>query len=100
MKTRLKLACAVMAVLPVFQAVAQDRSVLPVPPAPFAGTMGDTVAASKPDQQHVTPAPDGAPNVVLFMADDVGFAMSSSFGGPVPTAFTAPAFVHPAGQRS
>ena len=85
MKTRLKLACAVLAMLPVFQAVAQDRSVLPVPPAPFAGTIGDTIATSTPDQQRVTPAPDGAPNVLLFMADDVGFAMSSSFGGPVPT---------------
>ena len=30
-------------------------------------------------------APQGAPNVLLFMCDDVGFAMSSAFGGPVPT---------------
>ena len=29
--------------------------------------------------------PAGAPNVFLFMSDDVGFAMSSAFGGPVPT---------------
>ncbi len=26
-----------------------------------------------------------APNVFLFMSDDVGFAMASTFGGPVPT---------------
>ena len=30
-------------------------------------------------------APAGAPNILLFMGDDVGFAMSSAFGGPVPT---------------
>jgi arylsulfatase A-like enzyme len=30
-------------------------------------------------------APAGAPNVLLFMTDDVGFAASSTFGGPVPT---------------
>ena len=81
MKTRLKLACAVMAFLPVFQAVAQDRTVLPVQPAPFSGTINATVATSTPDQRRPITAPDGAPNVLLFMADDVGFAMSSSFGG-------------------
>lgn len=30
-------------------------------------------------------APAGAPNVLLIMSDDVGFAASSTFGGPVPT---------------
>ncbi len=30
-------------------------------------------------------APAGAPNVLLIMTDDVGFAASSTFGGPVPT---------------
>ena len=30
-------------------------------------------------------APKGAPNVLLIMTDDVGFAASSTFGGPVPT---------------
>jgi arylsulfatase A-like enzyme len=30
-------------------------------------------------------APKGAPNVLLIMTDDVGFAASSAFGGPVPT---------------
>lgn len=32
-----------------------------------------------------SPAPDGAPNVLLVMTDDVGFAASSTFGGPVET---------------
>jgi arylsulfatase len=30
-------------------------------------------------------APAGAPNVLLIMTDDVGFAASSTFGGPAPT---------------
>lgn len=30
-------------------------------------------------------APKGAPNIVVVLLDDVGFAASSTFGGPVPT---------------
>jgi arylsulfatase len=30
-------------------------------------------------------APKGAPNILVIMTDDVGFAASSPFGGPVPT---------------
>ncbi|HXD03800.1 MAG TPA: arylsulfatase [Novosphingobium sp.] len=61
------------------------RTVLPVPPAPFSGTVAENVLdASAPAQQAVQ-APAGAPNVLLIMSDDVGFAMSSTFGGPVPT---------------
>lgn len=30
-------------------------------------------------------APKGAPNVVIVLLDDVGFAASGTFGGPVPT---------------
>ena len=30
-------------------------------------------------------APEGAPNVLLILTDDVGFGASSTFGGPVPT---------------
>jgi len=31
------------------------------------------------------PAPAGAPNILLVLLDDVGFAAASTFGGPVPT---------------
>ena len=58
--------------------------VLPQTPAPFAGKIApgtaDSVAAfPKP----VMPA-KGAPNVLLILTDDVGFAAESPFGGPVP----------------
>lgn len=32
-----------------------------------------------------TRAPENAPNVLLVMTDDVGFAAASTFGGPIPT---------------
>jgi arylsulfatase A-like enzyme len=31
-------------------------------------------------------APKGAPNVLVILTDDVGFGVTSTFGGPVPTA--------------
>ena len=68
------------------QAMAQEvRTTLPIPPAPFDGTITEGIATSKPSPQRLPRAPQGAPNVLLFMSDDVGFAMSSAFGGPVPT---------------
>jgi len=42
------------------------------------------VASEAPAGPAIT-VPAKRPNVVLIMADDVGFAMSSAFGGPVPT---------------
>jgi arylsulfatase len=89
MKIRFKLACAALAFFPAAQAMAQavdqDRSVLPIAPAPFTGTVAENVLDAKPSPQPPLRAPQGAPNILLFMSDDVGFAMSSAFGGPVPT---------------
>ncbi|MCW1428622.1 arylsulfatase [Novosphingobium sp. JCM 18896] len=62
-----------------------DRSVLPVPAAPFTGTIAENIADAKGAPETPIRAPQGAPNVFLMMSDDVGFAMSSAFGGPVPT---------------
>jgi arylsulfatase len=64
---------------------APSRTVLPVPPGPFAGTIGATFADSKPAYPEPVKAPAGAPNILLVLTDDVGFAASSTFGGPVPT---------------
>jgi arylsulfatase len=63
------------------------RSALPIPPAASNAVIGETVAQSRPASVPVRPAqaPAGAPNIFLFMGDDVGFGMSSTFGGPVPT---------------
>ncbi len=64
---------------------AQDRAVLPIPPALFDGVIAENSADSRPAAPHPLRAPQGAQNLLLFMSDDVGFAMSSAFGGPVPT---------------
>ena len=60
-------------------------SVLPYPDPPFNGIIGRTTEDSKPDFPQPVSAPEGAPNVLLILTDDVGFGASSAFGGPVPT---------------
>ena len=58
---------------------------LPALPEPFDGRIGKTFASSQPHYPAPRHAPEGAPNVLLILTDDVGFAASSTFGGPVPT---------------
>ncbi len=43
--------------------------------------------AAPPPWQQAPAAPSDAPNIVLILLDDVGFAASSSFGGPAETNF-------------
>lgn len=65
-------------------AFAQD--VLPFPEPPSASTAGKTLKDSK--HQWRTPEkhlPDDAPNIVIFMTDDAGFANPETFGGPIKT---------------
>jgi len=47
--------------------------------------IGRTAAASTPDFPAPVRAPQGAPNVLLVLTDDVGFGASSAFGGSIPT---------------
>ena len=53
------------------------------------GTTGPVIARSIKDSTPFWPAPvrapEGAPNVLLVMTDDVGFGASNTFGGPIPT---------------
>lgn len=62
-----------------------DASVLPRAQAPFQGKIGRTYKDSEPDWPRPVQAPEGAPNVLLVLTDDVGFGASSTFGGLVPT---------------
>lgn len=84
---RQNLSCSFMAMaaLAAAPALAQTRDILPVPEAPFAGHAGQTLAQSRPAWPAQKKAPAGAPNVIVIMTDDAGFAASSAFGGPVPT---------------
>jgi arylsulfatase len=62
-----------------------DRTVLPIAePKPPAHSELDVRNAKPPPRFEVKP-PKGAPNVLLVLIDDLGFAGTSSFGGPVPT---------------
>jgi arylsulfatase len=64
-----------------------DRSVLPVPDSPYDGPAPvdakDPEAVFPPIEPLRPPA--GAPNVLVILLDDVGFAASSAFGGPCAT---------------
>ena len=62
-----------------------DRTVLPIPaPKPPQYTELDVRNATPPPRFEVT-APEGAPNVLVVLVDDLGFAGTSTFGGPVGT---------------
>ncbi len=63
------------------------RSMLPIPDRPTPGLV--TYDAKDPDTafppiEPLTP-PEGAPNVLVILLDDVGFGASSAFGGPCHT---------------
>jgi arylsulfatase len=64
-----------------------QREILPIPDVPPAGLT--TYDAKDPDTkfpaiQPLRP-PDGSPNILIALIDDVGFGASSAFGGPVNT---------------
>ena len=64
-----------------------QREVLPVPDVPPPGLV--TYDAKDPDTSFVPieelRPPEGAPNVLVVLIDDVGFGASSAFGGPCAT---------------
>jgi arylsulfatase A-like enzyme len=71
--------------------MAQDREigrqVLPIPDRSYEGLI--TYDAKDPDSSfppiEALRPPDGAPNVLVILIDDVGFGASSAFGGPCST---------------
>ncbi|HBX42600.1 MAG TPA: arylsulfatase [Deltaproteobacteria bacterium] len=62
-----------------------DRTVLPIrePKYPYSTEL-DVRKATPPPRFEVK-APAGAPNVLVVLVDDLGFAGTSEFGGPVGT---------------
>ncbi|WP_062310961.1 arylsulfatase [Demequina rhizosphaerae] len=63
------------------------RAVLPIPDRPAHGLT--TFDAKDPDTAYPPIAPlmppEGAPNVLIVLLDDVGFGAASAFGGPCET---------------
>ena len=62
-----------------------DGHVLPPPPQPFQGQIELNAAQSTPAWPPRVVPPKDAPNILLIMTDDVGFAAPSTFGGVIPT---------------
>jgi arylsulfatase A-like enzyme len=64
-----------------------NRGVLPIPDRPHEGELpydAKDPEATFPPIEPLRP-PAGAPNVLVILLDDVGFAASSAFGGPCNT---------------
>jgi arylsulfatase A-like enzyme len=64
-----------------------QRDVLPIPDRSYGGPVtydAKDPATSFPPIEPLRP-PEGAPNVLIVLLDDVGFGASSAFGGPCST---------------
>jgi arylsulfatase A-like enzyme len=64
-----------------------QRSTLPIPDRPHVGLVtydAKDPATSFPPIEPLRP-PEGAPNVLVVLLDDVGYGASSAFGGPCET---------------
>jgi arylsulfatase A-like enzyme len=62
-----------------------DGHQLPNPPSRFGGVIGLDARESKPYWQPQIVPPQGVPNILLIITDDVGFGAPSTFGGVIPT---------------
>jgi arylsulfatase len=72
--------------IPAAAAKPDDGSVLPFPPTPSASKAGPTIQEST-HQRRVEPnrLSQGAPNILIVLIDDVGFAQTDTFGGEMHT---------------
>lgn len=62
-----------------------DRTILPIqPPKHRAITELDARKANAPERFQVK-APEGAPNIVVVLIDDIGFGATEPFGGAIST---------------
>src|SRR5438874_11119145 len=74
----------ISSLLPVVSTAQQiDRTVLPVKEPTYPESTVLDVRDAKAPPRFEVKAPAKAPNVVIVLLDDVGFAASSAFGGPI-----------------
>ena len=60
-----------------------DRTVLPIPEPKYTPITELDARNAKAPPRFEVKAPQGAPNVVIVLIDDIGFGHSSAFGGPI-----------------
>jgi arylsulfatase A-like enzyme len=60
-----------------------DRTVLPIAEPPVVSITEIDARKATPPARFEVKAPEGAPNVVIVLIDDIGFGSSSAFGGPI-----------------
>jgi arylsulfatase len=65
------------------QTAALDRTVLPIPEPDYPPITELDARKATPPPRFEVKAPEGAPNVLIVLIDDMGFGMSSAFGGPI-----------------
>jgi len=76
-------AMMVLGAVPAQAADKLDRTVLPIPEPNYPhSTVFDARKATAPPRFEIK-APANAPNVLIVLIDDMGFGMSSAFGGPI-----------------
>jgi len=60
-----------------------DRTSLPIKEPDYPHSTVLDARDTKPPPRFQVTAPAGAPNVLIVLVDDMGFGMSSAFGGPI-----------------
>ncbi len=65
------------------QAGGLDRTVLPIQEPKYPAITELDARNATPPSRFEVKAPQGAPNVLIVLIDDMGFGMSSAFGGPI-----------------
>ena len=71
---------------PVFASVGAAQEILPFPPVPSSSQAGVTIESST-YKKRVEPKrlPEGAPNILVILMDDVGPGTPSTYGGEINT---------------
>jgi len=64
---------------------APDRTILPIPEPQIPPSSVLDVRDATPPARFEVKAPQGAPNVLIVLVDDLGFAGTSAYGGPIST---------------